>query len=243
MNTHSSRVALVTGGSRGIGAGIVERFVADGTRVAFTYAASDASADALAERLESSGVQVLAIRADSTDPEALARAVDETVARFGRFDILVNNAGRYIPGAFDEMTAAEIDSMISLNIMGAVTITRYALAHLGEGGRIINIGSTNADHNPFPGGAIYALTKGAIASFTRGLSGELAPRRITINTIQPGPVRSGVGPDDDPMWRGFIPDGRFGSVNDVASLASFLAGQEAQHITGTSITVDGGMSA
>lgn len=245
MSSQNNRVALVTGGARGIGAGIVERLVADGARVAFTYSSGHAAADALVARL-SGGGEVLAIRADSTSAADITAAVDATVARFGRLDILVNSAGRFVFGPLDEMSLDDIDSMLELNVRGTVRATRAALPHLGEGGRIINIGSTNADRNPFPGGSVYALTKGAIASFTRGLTGELAPRGITVNTVQPGPVSTESNPDDGPMSdfvRGFIPSGRFGSVEDVASLVSYLASEESRHITGVAIAVDGGMSA
>ena len=246
MSSQKNRVALVTGGARGIGAGIVERLVADGARVAFTYASGQAAADSLVDRLANVGGEVLAIRADSTKAADIADAVEATVARFGQLDILVNSAGRYVFGPLDEMLDADIESMFDLNIRGTVSATRSALPHLGEGGRIINIGSTSADRNPFPGASIYALTKGAINSFTRGLSGELAPRGITINTVQPGPVHTDGNPEDGPaaaFVRGFIPAGRFGSVEDVSSLVSFLASDEARHITGTTISVDGGMSA
>ena len=246
MSSQNNRVALVTGGARGIGAGIVERLVADGARVAFTYASNQKGADELVERLTAGGGDVLAIRADSSSTVDISRAVDATVARFERLDILVNSAGRYVFGPLAEMPNEEIDTMIDLNVRGTVSATRSALAHLGDGGRIINIGSTNADTNPFPGASIYALTKGAIASFSRGLSGELAPLGITINTVQPGPIHTEGNPDDGPMAdfvRGFIPSGRFGTVDEVASLVSYLASDESRHITGTTIAVDGGMSA
>ena len=246
MSSQNNRVALVTGGARGIGAGIVERLVADGARVAFTYASNQTVADELVERLTASGGEVLAIRADSSSTVDISRAVEATVARFERLDILVNSAGRYVFGPLAEMPDEGIDTMIDLNVRGTVAATRSVLTHLTRGGRIINIGSTNADTNPFPGGSIYALTKGAIASFSRGLSGELAPLGITINTVQPGPVHTEGNPDDGPMAdfvRGFIPSGRFGTVGEVASLVSYLASEESGHITGTSIAVDGGMSA
>ena len=245
MFSHNKRVALVTGGARGIGAGIVERLVSDGARVAFTYSSGQDVADALVARLADRG-EAFAIRADSTDSAGITAAVEATVARFGRLDILVNSVGRFVFGPLDEMAEDDIDSMLELNVRGTVRATRAVLPHLGDGGRIINIGSTNADRNPFPGGSIYALTKGAIASFTRGLTGELAPKGITVNTVQPGPVHTGSNPDDGPMAdfvRGFIPSGRFGSVEDVASLVSYLASEESRHITGATIAVDGGMSA
>jgi 3-oxoacyl-[acyl-carrier protein] reductase len=246
MTSQNNRVALVTGGARGIGAGIVERLVSDGARVAFTYAGDKKSADALVDGLVREGGQVLALQADSSKSDDIAQAVNATVAHFGTLDILVNSAGRYVFGPLADMSDEEIDSMFALNVRGTVAATRFALPHLGKGGRIINIGSTNADTNPFPGGSIYALTKGAIASFTRGLSIELAPRGITTNTVQPGPIHTDGNPDDGPMAdfvRGFIPAGRFGSVDDVASLVSYLASEESRHITGTAIAVDGGMSA
>lgn len=245
MFSQNNRVTLVTGGARGIGAGIVERLVSDGARVAFTYSNGHDAADALVDRLASRG-EAIAIRADSTSSADLAAAVETTVARFGRLDILVNSVGRFVFGPLGEMAVDDIDSMLALNVGGTVQATRSALPHLGEGGRIINIGSTNADRNPFPGGSIYALTKGAIASFARGLTGELAPRGITVNTVQPGPIHTDSNPDDGPMAdfvRGFIPSGQFGRVEDVASLVSYLASEESRHVTGASIAVDGGMSA
>lgn len=246
MPFQNNRVALVTGGARGIGGGIVARLVSDGARVAFTYSHGADAAKALSARLGGAEGRVLAIQADSSDSADIARAVDDTVAHFGTIDILVNSAGLFTFGPLAEMTTDQIDAMFDLNVRGTVSAARLVLPHLREGGRIINIGSTNADRNPFPGGSIYALTKGAIASFTRGLSVELAPLGITVNTVQPGPVHTESNPEDGPMAdfvRGFIPAGRFGSVEDVASLVSYLASEESRHITGTAIAVDGGMSA
>ncbi|KXF53614.1 oxidoreductase [Rhodococcus sp. SC4] len=242
----SGRVALVTGGARGIGAGVVEKLVSEGASVVFTYVGAHAAATALTERLSRPGGEVAAVQADSANEEAIVRAIDETVQRFGRLDILVNNAGGGTFGNLDEMALSEIDTMIDVNIRGLVLATRHCIPHLDAGGRIVNIGSISAERAPFPGASIYGMTKGAVASFTRGLSRELGPRGITVNNVQPGPIATEANPADGPdadYLRSLISVGRFGRVEDVASLVAFLAGSGGEHITGASITIDGGFAA
>lgn len=246
MAEKTARVALVTGGARGIGASIVERLANDGAHVVFTYAGANEAAQDLAGRLEFLGKRVLGIQADSADSEAVATVVATAVEQFGRLDTLVNNAGGGTFGELHEMPVEEIDKMIQVNIRGLVLTTRLAIPHLTAGGRIINIGSANAERTPFPGGSIYGMTKGAVASFTRGLSRELGPRGITVNNVQPGPIATDANPDDGPsadFLRGLMSLGRYGSVDDVSALVAFLASEEGKHITGTSVTIDGGFSA
>ncbi len=237
------KTALVTGGSRGVGAGIVARLAADGARVAFTYANSKERAQDVTDAVAATGGVAHAIRADSLAEEDVVSAVAYTVDQFGGLDILVNNAG---VGSFTEitdMTMAQIDAMLTVNVRSAIVAIRESLAHLGEGGRIINIGSINADRMPFPGGSIYAMTKGALSSLTRGLARELAPRGITINNVQPGPVDTEANPADGPAasaMLGVMAVDRFGTTAEVGAFVSFLAGPEAAYITGASLNIDGG---
>lgn len=240
------RVALVTGGARGIGAAIVERLATDGAKVAFTYAAARGAAEALAERLGREGAEVLAIRADSSDPDAITGSVAETLAAFGRIDVLVNNAGGGTMGALDELSFEAIQTMLDVNVRGVVLTTRAVIPHLPDGGRIVIIGSVTADRSPFPGQSVYALTKGAVASFTRGLAWDLSPRGITITNVQPGPIDTEANPGDGPagdLLRQRTASGRFGEAGDVAGLVAFLVGDAGRHITGTSISIDGGYAA
>lgn len=240
------RTALVTGGSRGLGAGIVERLAADGAAVAFTYVRSGERANALAAAVGASGGVAFPIRADSMREQDVAGAVTQAVERFGGLDILVNNAAVGTMAPITDLTMDEIDAMLTINVRSAVVAIRQSLAHMGAGGRIINIGSINADRTPFPDQSIYALTKGALASLTRGLARELAPRRITINTIQPGPVDTDANPADGPTapaMLGVMAVDRYGTAAEVAGLVSYVAGPESDYITGASLNIDGGFTA
>lgn len=240
------RVALVTGASRGIGAGIAKRLAADGARVMLTYATSaDAAAAVLAE-ITAAGGDAATVHADSGRADDVIASVRHTLDRFGQLDILVNNAGI---GGLDPLTQVpleRIEEMIAVNIRGTILATQEALQSLPAGGRIINIGSVNADRMPIPGGSIYSMTKAAVAGFTRGLARELGPRSITVNTVQPGPIdtdlNSAVGPKAPLMLNAMALD-RFGLAAEVAALVAFLAGPDAAFITGTSITIDGGFAA
>ncbi|MGD8166482.1 SDR family NAD(P)-dependent oxidoreductase [Herbiconiux sp. P16] len=246
MNPPTNRVALVTGGSRGIGAAIVRRFVADGMDVAFTYASSDSTASALADDITAHGGVALAFRAESTDAAAFTEVVESVHERFGRLDVLVNNVGGGIFAPLTELPVAEIDKMLDVNVRALVMATRTVIPLLKSGGRIINIGSVNADRTPYPGGSVYALTKGAVSSFTRALSRELGPLEITVNTVQPGPTDTDANPADGPgadLLRSQIAVGRYGHIDEIAGMASYLAGTEAAFVTGATLNVDGGFSA
>jgi 3-oxoacyl-[acyl-carrier protein] reductase len=250
MSTNSKRlagkVALVTGGSKGIGAAIVKRLAEDGAAVAFTYASSSQKASEVAGEVEAAGGRALAIRADSADPEALRMAIAETVKAFDGLDILVNNAGLAIITPIAEFAEDDFDRLVAVNIKGVFIATQEAVRHLPDGGRIIMIGSVNSDRMPFAGGSVYALSKAAVAGFTRGLARDLGPRRITVNNIQPGPVDTEMNPADGPfaeMLKGLMAIPRYAEGGEIAGLVSYLASPEAAFITGTNLTIDGGFAA
>jgi 3-oxoacyl-[acyl-carrier protein] reductase len=241
----TGRRALVTGGSRGIGAEIVRRLAADGAAVAFTYGASAADAQKLADDVRAGGGTAIAIQADSVDPEQVANSVDETVSQLGGLDILVNNAGVGYIADIESFPAEEFERLFAINVRSVFTASQRAVSHLGEGGRIINIGSINADRVPGPGLSVYAMTKGAVAGFTRGLARDLGPRGITVNNVQPGPIATDMNPDEGEFadaLRQVMALGRYGQPRDIASVVSYLAGPEASYITGAHWDVDGGFT-
>ncbi len=241
----TGRRALVTGGSRGIGAEIVRRLSADGAAVAFTYAASATDAEKLVAEVTADGGTAVAIQADAAEPAQVAAAVDRAVAELGGLDVLVNNAGVAHIAPIDDFPAEQYDRVVAINIGGTYWATRSAIKHLGEGARIINIGSINADRVPGPGLSVYAMTKGAVSSFTRGLARELGPRGITVNNVQPGPIDTDANPDGGDFAESLkqvVALGRYGNVGDVAAVVSFLAGRESGYVTGANWNVDGGFT-
>ncbi|MFV8318696.1 3-oxoacyl-ACP reductase family protein [Mycobacterium sp. 23] len=243
--TLAGKRAIVTGGSRGIGAEIVRRLTADGAAVAFTYASSASDAEQLVAEVAGKGGKAVAIQADAADRGQIAAAVEQAVAELGGLDVLVNNAGTAYMAPIDEFPAEEFDRVIGVNIGGVYWAVRSALAHLGTGARIINIGSINADRVPGPGLSVYALTKGAVSSFTRGLARELGPRGITVNNVQPGPIDTDMNPAEGDFAESLkvvSALGRYGHTSDVAAMVSFLAGPEAGYITGANLNVDGGFT-
>ncbi|HEY9664317.1 MAG TPA: 3-oxoacyl-ACP reductase family protein [Allocoleopsis sp.] len=238
--------ALVTGGSRGIGAAIVQRLAREGADVTFTYTSSPDQANKTAHRAQSFGVRATAIQADSTDADAVVAAVERTVAELGGIDILVNNAGVLAIAPIDDLTLADFDRTFAVNVRAVFVATQAAVKHMGEGGRIINIGSTNAERMPFAGGSAYAMSKSALQGLVKGLARDLGPRGITINNVQPGPIATDMNPPEGEFAEVLtklmaIP--RFGSVEDVAGMVAYLAGSEAGFITGASLMIDGGFSA
>ena len=241
----TGRRALVTGGSRGIGAEVVRRLAADGAAVAFTYGASAAEAQKLVAEVAANSGTAVAIQADSADALQVAKSVDDTVSKLGGLDILVNNAGvAYIADA-GSFTLEQFDRSVAINVRGAFVAIQRALPHLGESGRIINIGSINADRVPGPGLSVYAMTKGAVAGLTRGLARELGPRGITVNNIQPGPIATDMNPEEGEFadsMRQVMALGRYGQPRDIASAVSYLAGPESGYITGANWNVDGGFT-
>lgn len=239
--TLSGRRAFVTGGSRGIGAGIVRRLVADGARVVFTYASSPERAQALAAELDG---RAIAVHADSGDAAQLKGAIDQAAATLGGIDILVNSAGILKSGDVATYPLEDFDRMVDVNVRAIFVGVQAALAHMGRGGRIVNIGSISADVVRYPQSSVYALTKGAVASFTRGLAHDLGPRGITINNVQPGPtVTEIVSTETYEMLRPMMPIGRLGHDHEVAALVAWLCREEAAFVTGASITADGGFAA
>ena len=239
----TGRRALVTGGSRGIGAEIVRRLAADGAAVAFTYNSSPEPAEALAAELTAAGAKVVAIQADSADAAATVTAVEATVSELGGLDILVNNAGVASGAIIEEFPLEEFDRLMNINVRGLFATTQAAVPHLGKGGRIINIGSVNAERVPVPGFTVYALSKAAVAGFTRGLAQELGPRGITVNNVQPGPIATDMNPADGPLaeqMTPFLAVGHYGHTRDIASAVAYLASPESGYITGTALNVDGG---
>ena len=246
MGALGGKVALVTGGSRGIGAAVAERLAEGGAAVAITHAHSAAKADAVAAKIVAHGGRAIVIQADAADPAAAKRAVAETAERLGSLDIVVNNAGLGVMGEITRYADADFEAMLSVNVRAAFYTVREAAMVMRDGGRIIFIGSVNSDTMPFAGGSVYALTKGAIASFTRGLARDLGPRGITVNNIQPGPVDTEFNPADGPnagFLKSLMAVKRFASAGEVAGLVVFLAGPDGAFITGAGIKIDGGFDA
>jgi 3-oxoacyl-[acyl-carrier protein] reductase len=241
----AGRRALVTGGARGIGAGIVRRLAADGAAIAFTYSSSAADAEKLAAELTADGATVLAIQADSADPEQVVKSVNEAASKLGGLDILVNNAGVAYSGDVASFPLEDFERSVAINIRAVFVATQRALAHLGDDSRIINIGSINADRIPGPGLAVYAMTKAAVAGLTRGLARDLGPRGITVNNIQVGPTNTDMNPavgEFADSLRTVMALGRYADASEIAAAVSFLAGPDAGYITGANWNVDGGFT-
>jgi 3-oxoacyl-[acyl-carrier protein] reductase len=246
MSDLTQKVALVTGGSRGIGAAIAKRLAADGANVAITYTKGADAAASVVKEIERAGRMAIAIQADATDAGAVEAAVEKTVATFGRLDVLVNNAGTAIPKRFEETTLEELDRLIAINVRGTFVATQAALKQMKSGGRIIMIGSCVGERAMTPGLVPYSATKGAVKMFTQGLSREVGSRGITVNDIQPGPIDTDLNPaagDWAVPQKAATALDRYGSVDEVAALVAFVAGPEASYITGANLTVDGGTNA
>jgi 3-oxoacyl-[acyl-carrier protein] reductase len=246
MANLSNKSALVTGGSRGIGAAIAKRLAAEGASVAITYTRGANAAAEVVQTIKAAGGKAIAIQADASDAKAVNAAVEQTVAAFGQLDVLVNNAGTAIPKPFEETSLEEMDRVIDINLRGVFIATQAALKHLGDGGRVITIGSCVGERMGTPGLVAYAATKGAVKMFTQGLSREVGPRGITVNNVQPGPIDTELNPAADEWAAPQIANTalkRYGHVDDVAALVVFVAGSEAGYITGASLTVDGGTNA
>ena len=239
------KVALITGGSRGIGAAIAKRLAADGANVAITYSKGADAAASVVKEIERDGGKAIAIQADATDADAVKAGVEKTVTTFGRLDVLVNNAGTAIPKTFEETTLEEMDRVLDINVRGVFIATQAALKHMKSGGRIVMIGSSVGEHVVVPGLVPYAATKGAV-KFTQALSREVGSRGITVNNVQPGPIDTELNPAASewavPQKAATALD-RYGHVDEIAAMVAFVAGPESSYITGANLTVDGGMNA
>jgi len=245
----SGKVALVTGGSRGIGAAIARALADDGADVAISYAASADKAKAVVDDLLAKGVRAHAFKADQANTDEVSDLIKSVVRRFGRLDILVNNAGVFLTGQVHDRAnnLAELDRMFAVNVGGVVTAVRAAAPVMGDGGRIISIGSVVGESSPFPGVADYSASKAALLGFTRGWARDLGPKGITVNTVQPGPIDTDMNPatngDFSDTQKSLTALGRYGTAEEVAAAVAFLARPEAGYITGTTLTVDGGFNA
>jgi 3-oxoacyl-[acyl-carrier protein] reductase len=232
MGSLAGKAALVTGGSRGIGAAVAEKLTALGDRVAVTY--QNTKPD-----------NGFAIQADSADPDAVVAAVDETAIHFGRFDILVNNAAVFQVGPLEQLGREEFDHTMAVNVRAPFLAARAAVRHMREGGRIISIGSNVAVYAPFPGFALYSASKTALIGMTKGLARELGPLGITANVVNPGPTDTDMNPADGPMSdtiRGLTALGRYGKPAEIAEVVAALAGEAGAYVTGASINADGGFT-
>jgi 3-oxoacyl-[acyl-carrier protein] reductase len=239
--------ALVTGGSRGIGSAIVRRLASEGANVALTYVSKPDLAVETVKAAQAFGVKAVAIQADSTDADATVAAVERAAEELGGIDILVNNAGIGVMGPVDSYRLEDFDRTWAVNVRAVFVATQATLRHMQPGGRIINIGSCNAERMPFAGGAAYAMSKAALVGLVKGLARDLGTRGITINNVQPGPVDTDMNPADSAFGEMLrtqvmaLP--RYGTVEEVAAMVAYLAGPEAGFVTGASLTIDGGFTA
>ncbi|MBP1873786.1 NAD(P)-dependent dehydrogenase (short-subunit alcohol dehydrogenase family) [Ensifer adhaerens] len=244
--TLEGKVALVTGGSRSIGAAVAKRLATDGAAVAITYHGSPEKAAAVVSEIEAAGGHALAIRADAGDAGAVRAAVNEVAKTLGGVDILVNNAGIALGGPIDEISDADYNRMIAVNVTGVFVATPEAVRRMKPGGRVIHIGSSMVRYAAFPTASLYTLTKGAVAGFNRSLVRDLGPRGITVNTVHPGPTDTDMNPDGGPVSKIVGPGmaiGRYGKPEEIASVVSYLASPEAAFVTGADIVADGGFTA
>ncbi|MFF4889436.1 SDR family NAD(P)-dependent oxidoreductase [Micromonospora chersina] len=239
------KVALVTGGSRGIGAAVALRLAREGADVALTYERRADRAAELVEQIKAVGRRALAVAADSADPAAARAAVDRVAGEFGRLDVLVNNAGVFLTGPVTELGTDEIERTIAVNVRAPFVFAQAAVGHLTDGGRIVNIGSNVAERAVFPGLALYSMSKTALLGLTRGLARELGGRGITVNLVNPGPTDTDANPADGPnadAIRGFTALGRYAAPAEIAAVVAFLAGPDGGYVTGATINADGGFA-
>jgi len=242
----TQRAALVTGGSRGIGAAIALRLATDGYDVAISYASNEKAAADIVSKIEAKGRKAVAIKANGGTAEGNRAVVTKAVETFGRLDALVCNAGIYPYGSIDQMTVEQIDQVLNLNVRAVMIETMEAVKHLGQGGRLIYIGSAFGARAPFPGISLYSATKAALEGFARGVARDVGPKGITVNVVEPGPIDTDLNPADGEgaaLISSFTATNSYGKVADIADFVGFLASPAASYITGASLPVDGGLTA
>ncbi|MGV7207893.1 SDR family oxidoreductase [Oxalobacteraceae bacterium A2-2] len=242
----NGKVAFINGGSRGIGAATARRLAREGATVAIGYNASAIAAEALAEEIKAGGGQAIAIKADAADAANLARAIDSVAERYGRLDILVNSAGVLAVAPLEQFTLEDFDRTIAINVRAVFVASQAAAKHMGDGGRIINIGSTNAQRMPFAGGATYAMSKSALVGLVKGMARDLGPRGITVNNVAPGPVDTDMNPESGEFGAALhdlMALRRHGKADEIAAMVAYLAGPEAAFVTGADLLIDGGFAA
>ena len=246
MKTLHGKTALVTGGSRGIGAATAYQLAQAGANIAITYSSSAESAEEEVRKLEGLSILARAYKADASRPESLPQVVDQVVNDLGDIAILVNNAGAFASGRIGEIDYGEYRRIMSINVDALFTTTQAVLKSMPDGGRIINIGSVLGERATTAGLSVYNASKFAVAGLTRSWAKDLASRNILVNVVQPGPIATLMNPEDGQnadYMRGLTALGRYGQPHEVAALVAFLAGPEASYITGTTINVDGGWNA
>lgn len=246
MNDLNGKRALVTGGSRGIGAAIALVLAENGADVAITYQNSAERADGIVSAIEKLGRRGLAVQADSADTDAIKRAVKESVETLGGLDILVNSAAIGLSGPLADLDLAKFQMLMDVNVRGPLAFAQAAIPHLPKGGRIISIGSGLGDRVPFPGVTAYAMSKSALLSFTRGLSRELGPQGITVNLVSPGSTDTEANPangESADFQRSLSSVGRFAEPREIADVVAFLASPAANMVNGAVVAVDGGANA
>ncbi|MBN3757042.1 SDR family oxidoreductase [Paraburkholderia sp. Tr-20389] len=247
MNSNlQGKVAFVTGGARGIGAAVVRRLAREGATVAFTYHSSAAGANDLVASIEKAGGRAIAVKADVADAAALTNAINETARELGKIDILVNNAGVLRIGTLDTFTLEDFDATVQVNVRAVFVASKAVLPHMGQGGRIINIGSTNAERMPFAGGAAYAMSKSALLGLVQGLARDLGPKGITVNNVAPGPVNTDMNPEAGEFGaslHGLMAIPRHGTTDEIAGMVAYVASPEAAFVTGANLLIDGGFAA
>jgi 3-oxoacyl-[acyl-carrier protein] reductase len=244
-NALDGKVALVTGGARGIGAAVARRLAERGADVALTYQQNHDRAAAVAGDIKAAGRRALTVQADSADPAAVIGAVDRTAGELGRLDILVNNAGAFLLGPLEQLTADDFEQTVAVNVRAPFVASRAAVRHMTAGGRIITIGSNMAERAVFPGFSLYAMSKTALIGLTKALGRELGDRAITVNLVNPGPTDTDLNPADGPgaaAINAFTALGHYATPSDIAGVVAFLAGPEARYITGATVNVDGGFT-
>jgi 3-oxoacyl-[acyl-carrier protein] reductase len=242
----NGKVAFINGGSRGIGAASARRLARDGATVAVGYQNSAIAAEALVAEIEAAGGSAIALKADASDAVALKRAIDHVAERFGRLDILVNSAGVLLMGPLDQFSLEDFDKTLAVNVRAVFVASKAAAVHMREGGRIINISSTNAGRMPFAGGAAYAMSKSALTGLAKGMARDLGARGITVNNVQPGPVDTDMNPETGDFaaaLHGLMALPRHAKADEIAAMVAYLAGPEAAFVTGADLLIDGGFAA